>query len=102
MEPLGALTLLESLSFSARQFTTQQVAWLRAHLPPSLESEALEPLSRFSPPLTRDLKDLDVLLVGKRKPFLNSVSDRARIRNHVDQFEASVARYRADPTLLPD
>jgi hypothetical protein len=93
---------LESLIFPSNQFTTQQVAWLRARLPPSLESEALQPLRRFSPPLTRDLKELDVLLVGKRKPFLNSVSDRARIQKHVEQFEAAVERYRHDPTLLPD
>ncbi|MFT3970443.1 MAG: hypothetical protein QM695_09220 [Micropruina sp.] len=101
VEPLAALRNLESLSFSSRQFTTEQVAWLRAHLPASLHSGALEPLRRFSPPLAGEHKDLDVLLVGKRKPFLNSVLDRARIEKHVEKFGEMVARFRDDPTLLP-
>lgn len=101
IEPLAALRQLESLSFASNQFTTEQVAWLRAHLPDSLQSEALEPLRRFSPPLAGEHKELDVLLVGKRKPFLNSVLDRARIDKHVQHYEAMVARFRSDPSLLP-
>lgn len=101
IEPLAALTQLESLTFSARQFTTAQVAWLRAHSPDSLHSEALEPLRRITPPLQGDHKKLDVLLVGKRKPFLNSIIDKARIEKHVEQYEAMVARFRSDPSLPP-
>ena len=102
--PLGALKSLQSLSFSAKQFTTRQVAWLRARLPASLESEALEPLRTFSPSkaLQRNGKALDVLLVGKRKPFLNSVQDAARIRQHLEDFNQMVADFRANPSLLPE
>lgn len=102
VEPLGALRQLESLSFPSNQFTTRQVAWLRARLPESLQAEALEPLRRFSPPLPGEGKTLDVLLVGKRKPFLNSVQDAARIRKHIDEFRRMVAEFRADASLLPD
>lgn len=101
IEPLAALHQLESLSFSSKQFTTRQVAWLRARLPESLQTEALEPLRRFSPPLQGDGKVLDVLLVGKRRPFLNSVRDEARIRKHVEEFRVLVAQFRADPSLGP-
>ncbi len=101
IEPLAALQQLTSLSFASNQFTTEQVAWLRAHLPDSLHSEALEPLRRFSPPLRGEHKELDVLLVGKRKPFLNSVEDQARIHKHVAQYEAMVTRFRNDPSLVP-
>jgi hypothetical protein len=102
IEPLANLQALRSLSFSAKQFTTAQVAWLRARLPDSLQCEALEPVRHFSPPLTRNGKALDVLLVGKRKPFLNSAQDAARIHKHIDQFSRMVADFRANPSLLAD
>jgi hypothetical protein len=81
-------------------FTTRQVAWLRARLPDSLQSESLAPTMQFRPTLEED--DKDVLLVGKRKPFLNSVRDAARIRKHVDGFWATVEEFRRDPALKPD
>jgi hypothetical protein len=102
IQPLGALQNLQSLSFSSRQFTTRQVAWLRARLPHSLQSEVIEPLRRFSKPLERNGKALDVLLVGSRKPFLNSTEDAVRVQKHVDQFNEMVAEFRASPSLLPD
>jgi hypothetical protein len=102
IEPLGALQALSALSFSSKQFTTAQVAWLRARLPDSLQCEALEPLRHLSPPLRVGGKVLDVLLVGKRKPFLNSADDAARIQKHVGQFGKMVAEFRANPSLLAD
>jgi hypothetical protein len=33
----------------------------------------------------------DVLLIGKRKPSLNSTGDAARIQKHVDAFDQMVA-----------
>jgi hypothetical protein len=42
-----------------------------------------------------------VLLVGKRKPFLNSVTDEVRIRKHFDEFQQMVHDFRRDPTLSP-
>lgn len=102
VEPLGGLQQLTSLDFSSKQFTMRQVAWLRARLPDSLESEALAPLRRFATPLSMDGKDFDVLLVGKRKPFLNSAIDAARIHKHVAEFERLVAQFRADPSSLAD
>jgi hypothetical protein len=102
VEPLGHLQQLGSLAFSSKQFTMRQVAWLRARLPESLVSEALEPLRRFAKPLTVDGKQRDVLLVGKRKPFLSSVEDEARIRKHVADFDGLVAEFRADPSRLPE
>ena len=102
IEPLAALQGLQSLSFLPKQFTTAQVAWLRARLPDSLQSEALEPVRQLSHPMTVDGKDRDTLLVGKRKPLLSSVQDAARIRKHIDQFNQMVADFRADPSRLAD
>lgn len=102
IEPLGELKRLEALRFPPRQFTTRQVAWLRARLPASLESASLAPLVQLERPLELGGKTRDVLLVGKRKPFLNSVTDAARIRKHVDGFLQMVDDFRRDPTLKPD
>lgn len=102
IEPLGELTRLEALRFPPRQFTSRQVAWLRARLPASLESASLTPLVQLERPLELRGKTRDVLLVGKRKPFLNSVTDAARIRRHVNGFVQMVDNFRQDPTLKPD
>jgi hypothetical protein len=102
IEPLGGLTRLQALRFPPRQFTTRQVAWLRARLPTSLESAALTPVVQFERPFKLDGKDKDVLLVGKRKPFLNSVTDEVRIRKHVNEFWQMVGDFQRDPTLKPD
>ncbi|PKQ33041.1 MAG: hypothetical protein CVT62_03085 [Actinobacteria bacterium HGW-Actinobacteria-2] len=102
VEPLAALQQLESLVFSSRQFTMAQIAWLRAHLPDTLRSESLDALTSLSPALRGETKELDVLLNGKRKPFLNSTIDRSRIQKHVAQFDAMVARFREDPSLPPE
>jgi hypothetical protein len=100
IEPVGELTGLERLTFPSSMFTTRQVAWLRARLPASLKSESLAPVRHFKPTLEED--DKDVLLVGKRKPFLNSVSDAARIKKHVDGFWQMVEDFRRDTALKPD
>lgn len=102
VDPLGQLQQLQSLSFSAKQFTTRQVAWLRSRLPESLQSEALDPLRRYAQPLKYDDKERDVLLVGKGKPFLNSVTDAERIRKHVAEFNRLVDQFRANPSSTPD
>lgn len=93
IEPAGELTGLQALTFPPSMFTTRQVAWLQARLPDSLQSESLAPTMRLQQSLEED--DKDVLLVGMRKPFLNSVRDAARIRKHeagflemVDDFPA--------------
>jgi hypothetical protein len=103
IEPVGELSGLEELNFPSNMFTTRQVAWLRARLPASLASESLAPLRHLEGSIHDERgKALDVLPVGKRKPFLNSVSDAARISKHVDGFWQMVDEFRRDPTLAPD
>lgn len=101
VQPLGSLTNIEKLSIPTNLFTTEQIAWLRARLPETVESNALTPLVPLTRPLEIDGKPRDVLLVGKRKPFLNSKLDAARIRNHVLRFEEMVTTFRGDPGLDP-
>ena len=101
IEPLAHLIRLEALRFPPRQFTTRQVAWLRAKLPASLESASLAPVVPLGQPLELEGKTRDVLLAGKRKPFLNSVTDEVRVRKHVDEFQQMVDDFQRDPTLNP-
>jgi len=102
IEPLGELIRLEALTFPPNMFTTRQVAWLRARLPASLDSASLAPIVPLEQPFETGGKTRDVLLVGKHKPFLNSVTDQVRIRKHVEGFFQMVDDFRRDPNLGPD
>jgi hypothetical protein len=98
IEPVGGLTGLEELSIPTNMFTTRQLAWLRARLPDSVRSRSLAPVELLKDPFEDGRgKVKDVLLIGKRQPFLNSVTDEARIRKHVDGFWQMVDAFRRDP-----
>ncbi len=101
VQPLGSLTNLKTLRIPFNLFTTVQLAWLRAHLPENVESEALAPVLPLTSPFQDGGKASDVLLIGKRKPFLNSELDSARIRKHELSFEQMVSSFRRDPSLEP-
>lgn len=101
IQPLGALTALEELNISTNLFTTEQFAWLRSRLPATVGSRALNPLRHLKEPWDPAGKSGDVLLVGKRKPCLNSETDAARIRRHVQKFHRMVAAFQEDRSLEP-
>lgn len=101
IQPLGKLTNLENLRIPFNMFTTEQIAWLRARLPETTKSEALNALLPLEKPFDIDGRSLDVLLIGKRKPWLNSEQNAARIAKHVSRFQELVADFRSDTTLEP-
>ena len=51
IQPLGQLTALERLDCPSNLFTTEQLAWLRAHLPETAEGRVLAPIQQFDKPL---------------------------------------------------
>lgn len=107
IQPLASLPQLEWLGFPPNLFTTAQVAWLRAHLPESVQSNVVGPLFRLGPITnlsdnTVTELDKNVLVVGRRKPALSSRRDEARIQRYVDEFERLVQRFRDDPTAEPE
>ena len=107
IEPLASLPQLEWLSFPPNLFSTTQVAWLKAHLPDSVQSHVLGPTFRLGPisNLTNGtITELDknVLVVGRRKPALSSRRDEKRIRRYVEEFENLVRTFRADPGARPE
>jgi hypothetical protein len=104
IQPLADLPLLERFDCSSNLFTTEQLAWLRAHLPDSVEGRVLAPFEKFDQPLPNPNghgPDRDVLVMGKRKPFLNSHADAARLQRYVDEYWKLVERFRNDPSLEP-
>ena len=67
IEPLAQLTQLERLEFPAHQFTSRQVAWLKARLPETIRSQVLGGYWTIHETLELKGKRLDTLIVGKGK-----------------------------------
>ncbi len=106
IQPLASLSQLDWLAFPPNLFTTSQVAWLRARLPESVQSHVLGPLFHLGPiknlsDNTVTEMDKDVLVVGKRKPALNSRRDDTRIQRYVGEFARLVQRFRDDSSAQP-
>jgi hypothetical protein len=107
IQPLASLPQLEWLSFPPNLFSTTQVAWLRAHLPESVQSHVLGPTFRLGP-ITNLMDDTiteldkNVLVVGRRKPALSSRRDKKRIQRYVHEFERLVQAFRDDPGAQPE
>lgn len=103
VQPLARLRRLELFDCPSNLFTAEQFAWLRARLPEETEGRVLKPLIELERALPRGDggPPKDVVVIGKRKPWLNSVSDAALIARYASDFWRMVERYRANPELLP-
>ena len=97
IQPLAGLTGLLALRCSLRLFTTEQYAWMRAHLGDQVRSDALDGIIR----MRHSLGENDVMVAGKRKPFLNSIAQAARVAKYEAAYALLVATFRADPDLEP-
>jgi hypothetical protein len=99
--PLASLGALDELDLPSNLFTTGQLAWLRANLPATVASTAIEPFRRLSQPLMRRGKPLDVLICGKGKPFLSSQDDAAKLEGYVAEFRQMVDQFARDRSPEP-
>lgn len=79
---------LEVLDFPTNLYTTEQLAWLVAKLP-NVKGYSLRPYIKFDRASSDMVKD--VLICGKRKPYLSSIEDVQKIKAYVDKFETLVA-----------
>jgi hypothetical protein len=102
IEPVAALKQLERLEFPSNMFSTEQVAWLKAHLSPTVESKVLHPYWQIESPLAISGKNKDTFIVGKRKPFLDSVQDKKRVDKYVRQFNEMCQWYSENPHAAPE
>jgi hypothetical protein len=81
---------LKYVDFPSNMFTTEDIAKLVAECP-YLEGYSLKPCITFN----RDDTTLkDVLICGKRKPFLSSVADTVKIEKYVSEFNNLVDYYK--------
>jgi hypothetical protein len=104
VQPLASLRLLDRFDCSTNMFTTEQLAWLRAHLPENAKGRVLAPIERLDHPLPNPNghgPERDVLVFGKRKPYLNAAADAARIQRYIDDHQAHVEGFRSNPSLEP-
>ncbi len=79
---------LEILNFPSNLYNTEQLAWLVAKMP-EVEGVSLKPYIKFD----RSNSDNDILICGKRKPFLSSEKDKDKIEKYVNKFEQLVRDY---------
>ncbi|WP_096153550.1 MULTISPECIES: hypothetical protein [Bacillus] len=80
---------LERLNFRTNLYTTEQLAWLVANLP-NVQGYSLNPYVKFN---DVNSTEKDILICGKRKPFLSSEKDEMKIRKYVDEFEQMVEQF---------
>jgi hypothetical protein len=83
-------------------FSTEQIAWLKAHLPSNIESKVLQPTSRIDEPLEIDGKKKDTFIIGKRKPFLSSRDDSDKIKKYIENFNRLYIWYQTNLEAKPD
>jgi len=103
IEPLAHLAQLERLEFPAHQFTDKQVAWLKARLPETIHSQVLGGHWTIGQPIEQEGKNLDTLIIGKRKVrLLDSKKDRAILDRHIHEFNALHRWFREHPEALPE
>jgi len=100
-EPLTKMSKLEELYLPTNLFTTNQYAWLAAKIGNRVKCEELFPYRKVKfPERNRDGKLLDVIVVGKRKPILDSALDHDRLMKYVKKFNDLVQEYTDKPELI--
>ncbi|WP_371380946.1 hypothetical protein [Sporomusa aerivorans] len=92
--PLARIMNLERLEFTSNLFSTEQIAWLTANT--NITSSVLAPYKKLKYPLKTAGKIKDILVIGKRKPFLDSQEDKARLDKYEREFIDLVNKYRGN------
>ena len=87
LAPIAQLNTLQRLSLS-NQFKTEEYAYLKTRLTET-ECKMFAPYVELQSPI----ENKDVMVVGSRKPFLNSQADAERLARYVEKFEAMVRQF---------
>lgn len=90
LQPIGNLKDLQMLDIS-NQFETEEYARLSVMLPDT-KCESFRPYRPSSALI--NVSDLNVMVVGKRKPFLNTKRDAARLQKYSDRFAELQEKFR--------
>ncbi|MGE7768851.1 leucine-rich repeat domain-containing protein [Peribacillus sp. NPDC096540] len=88
LEPICGLKELQELEIS-NQFPTEEYAKLSVAIP-NTKCDKFKPYVHLSSPIEEE----DVMVVGKRKPFLNSKVNLQRLQKYEEQFKAFQRKYK--------
>jgi len=88
LEPISDLKGLQELEIS-NQFPTEEYARLSVTLP-NTKCDCFKPYIFLSSPI----EDKEVMVVGKRKPFLNSKVAVKKLQKYEEQFKAYQEKYK--------
>ena len=101
VEPIVRMRSLEEIFFPTNMFTTEQIAWLTSKIGERVKSDVLaayRDLGRHSY-TNRKGEHIDTLVIGKRKPFLDSQQSGAMLKKYVDKFNELLKIYTENPGL---
>ncbi len=89
LRPVAGCSALKHLSLS-NQFETADYAYLSVHL-----SDTECEMFAADTPLTKPIGGKDVMVTGRRKPFLNAEADAARLARYRAEFHRLQEEFRA-------
>ena len=87
LEPIASLRNLEELHLS-NQFPTEEFAKLSVKIPQT-KCDYFQSFVHLENPI--DGKD--IMVIGKRKPILNSIKDSEKLRKYEKQFQTLQMKY---------
>jgi hypothetical protein len=90
LKPLASLSSLRELELS-NQFPTEEYAYLSVMLD-RVNCDYFVPYIE----LTNPIEDKNVMVIGKRKPFLNKEADAVKLAKYVEQFNGFKTKYAAN------
>ncbi len=95
LKPLASLSSLRELELS-NQFPTEEYAYLSVMLD-CVRCDYFVPYIELPNPI----EEKDVMVIGKRKPFLNKQTDAMKLAKYVEQFDGFKRKYAANKALQP-
>jgi len=100
---LADMTNLEKIMFPIGSYSTEEVAWLKANLKGKAKESMYDAYVSSGPFDDKEKgKVLDTFIVGKRKPWLSSEVDAARIAKYVKSYNDMVHWFEEHPNLKPE
>jgi hypothetical protein len=101
IQPLANLSNLTELWFPASLFTREQLAWLRARLPATVQSEVLQSHQSRAAAPTKTGRSNDAKVNGRGERAFDSRKGRELLAVKAQEFQALVERFEQDPIAEP-
>ncbi len=100
---LADMTNLDEIRFPLGSYTTEEVAWLKAHLKGKAKERMYDAYVASAPFNDKEKgKVLDTFIVGKKKPWLSSKDDADRIEKYVKSYLEMVKWFETYPNKRPE